>query len=347
MYQPKLLSRDEFREAVFKRDDHKCVVCSSAAKDAHHIIERRLWEDGGYYVENGASVCEPCHYKCEQTLISCEELRERCGTKQIVLPEHFYDDNDFTYDKWGNIVRPNGTRLKGELFFDESVQKVLEPVLHLFSEYVKYPRTWHLPWSENVKKDDRRLRSTSAFEGEEVVVTLKQDGENTTMYPNYMHARSITAHAHPSRSWVKFVHAQIQADIPEGYRVCGENLYAKHSIHYQNLTSYFQIFSIWDDRNICLSWDDTVEWSQLLGIETVPVLYRGIWDSQAVKAVHKPTFKGDTTEGYVVRLARSFTYGEFRKAMAKFVRKDHVGTHGHWMRSQVIPNKIGGSNAHS
>ena len=53
-----LLSRAEFRDSVFKRDKNKCVFCDKAAIDAHHIIERKLWNDGGYYLNNGASVCE-------------------------------------------------------------------------------------------------------------------------------------------------------------------------------------------------------------------------------------------------------------------------------------------------
>ena len=53
-----LLSRDEFREGVFERDGHKCVVCKEQGKDAHHILERRLFNDGGYYLDNGATLCE-------------------------------------------------------------------------------------------------------------------------------------------------------------------------------------------------------------------------------------------------------------------------------------------------
>jgi len=30
--------RDIFRESVFERDNHKCVVCGEPALDAHHII---------------------------------------------------------------------------------------------------------------------------------------------------------------------------------------------------------------------------------------------------------------------------------------------------------------------
>lgn len=42
----KLLTRDEFRNGVFKRDDYKCCICNCPAKDAHHIIERRLLQMG-------------------------------------------------------------------------------------------------------------------------------------------------------------------------------------------------------------------------------------------------------------------------------------------------------------
>src|SRR6185436_15772585 len=151
-----LLTREQFREAVFKRDNYKCVLCHADADDAHHIMERRLFtaktEFGGYFLDNGASVCESCHLQCEQTFISPKELREIIGIKKVVLPQHLYDDE--VYDKWGNIIQPNGYRLKGELFYDTSVQKVLKPVLHFFASFIKYPRTHHLPWSLGYHDDD-------------------------------------------------------------------------------------------------------------------------------------------------------------------------------------------------
>jgi hypothetical protein len=82
-------------------------------------------------------------------------------------------------------------RLRGELFDDESVQKILSPVLHLFLDYVKYPRTYHLPWSPGMTKDDRQIKSIDVFEGKDIVVTLKMDGENTNWYKDYCHARSL------------------------------------------------------------------------------------------------------------------------------------------------------------
>jgi hypothetical protein len=325
----KLLARDEFREAVWARDHDTCVCCPLPAVDAHHILERRLWPDGGYYLGNGASLCAVHHLEAEQTVISCESLRRECGIGPILLPPHL--DPDESYDKWGNAILPNGQRLRGELFDDESVQKILAPVLHLFTNRVKYPRTFHLPWSGKISADDRVVDDADAlFSGRQVVVTAKMDGENTTLYRDGMHARSIDGRHRPEQEFVRAMHGAIAHDIPENWRVCGENLYAKHAIHYQHLASYFQVFSIWNDKNTCLSWDETVEWAALLGLQTVPVLYRGEWSNQVMQtcAMLRTFEHGDLIEGHVVRLADGFRYRDFRKSTAKYVRPDHVAAHG-------------------
>ena len=334
-----LLTRDQFREEVFKRDRYQCVICKSWAQDAHHILERRLFDDGGYHLDNGASVCGQHHLEAEQTTLSCDEIRRQVGITQAVLPPHLYRDTQ--YDKWGNIIQEDGTRIPGELFYDESVQKILNQggVLGLFQKYFKYPRTYHLPWSPGITDDDRALKDTSCFEGNEVVATLKMDGENTTMYPAYLHARSIHPNPHPSRDWVKNLHSKVCRDIPEGYRLCGENLYAKHSIAYQNLDSYFYLFSIWD-KDHCLSWDSTQEWAELLGIPMVPVLYRGPWDEKKIRSLYSTHYQGNECEGYVVRVHHCFASRDFRKSVAKYVRKSHVQTHGHWMWSQLVLNEL-------
>lgn len=250
------MTRDDFRNAVFDRDNHSCVICGSTAKDAHHILERRLFSDGGYYLNNGASLCEEHHIEAEMTKLSCNDIRKAAGITEIVIPPHFYEDVE--YDKWGNQILRNGTRIKGELFDDISVQKILSNVLGEFSDYVKYPRTYHLPWSPGMNRDDRMMDNVSIFEGQEVMICEKLDGENTSMYFDRIHARSLETENHPSRNWVKNLWAQKGYNIPEGWRVCGENMYAKHAIHYTKengnaLKTYFYMFSIWDDRNVCLS----------------------------------------------------------------------------------------------
>jgi hypothetical protein len=338
----KLLTRDEFRTAVFLRDDHKCVICKADAVDAHHIVERRLFPDGGYYLENGASVCATCHLRCEMTELSVEEVREAAGIRKIILPPEYYPDQPI--DKWGNPILPDGRRMRGELFEDESVQKVLSMGLGglgLFTKYVKYPRTWHLPWSPGATDDDRVLKDTANFRGRTVVVTEKMDGENTTMYSDYIHARSVDGRSHPSRDWVKNFHGQIAYNIPDGWRICGENLFAKHSIGYDKLPSFFMGFSVWNDRNVCLSWDETLEYMELMGIKPVPVLYRGLYNGDEIRALYDEKKDWEKREGYVIRLADSFPYSSFDQSVAKYVRSEHVRTTKHWMHGQPVePNYL-------
>ena len=99
----KLLSRQEFKEAVFKRDKDKCVLCGSPAVDAHHIIDRKVWPDGGYYIDNGASVCADCHWKCERSEILPDKIRSTIGLSTVLPPGL---DTSKSYDKWGKEVVP-------------------------------------------------------------------------------------------------------------------------------------------------------------------------------------------------------------------------------------------------
>lgn len=331
----KLLTREDFRDAVFKRDEGLCVICEAPAMDAHHIMERRLFPDGGYYLNNGAAVCDGCHFLCEYTVISVEEVRAACDITSPVIPPHLYADQ--SYDKWGNPILENGKRLKGEMFDDPGVQKCLAAgkMHHLFDKHIKYPRTYHLPWSESITDDDRVMESPLfCFEDKEVIVTEKMDGECSTLYSDYMHARTINNTYHESRDWLKQFWSTIKHDIPEDFRICGENLYAKHSIQYNNLDSYFYGFSIWNGKNECLSWIETMEWFILLGIHPVPVLYRGVYNEKRIREC----FRDDgQMEGYVVRLADSFHYKEFKESVAKFVRKNHVQPSAfHWRTRRMV-----------
>ena len=118
-----------------------------------------------------------------------------------------------------------------------------------------------------------------------------------------------------------------------GWRVCGENLYAKHSIAYSDLPSYFLTFSIWNGMT-CLSWDDTVEWCGMIGLHHVPVLYDGIYDEAKIKNLEHQG------EGYTIRLAYSFSYASFRSSLVKYVRPNHVTTDVHWLQAEVVRNGV-------
>lgn len=205
--------------------------------------------------------------------------------------------------------------------------------------HTKYPRTLHLPWSMGVTSDDKIVPSVAHFRGRQVIVTEKMDGENTTMYRNHIHARSLDSKGGEDRAWVKQFWGSIRNEIPEGWRICGENLWACHSVQYTELESYFYGFSIWDSHNIALPWSDTLEYFSMLGIKPVPVLWGGKWNELAIRSLCD-TLNPDQTEGYVVRLADSFHYDDFGMSVAKFVRANHVRANKHWRSQQFVANGL-------
>jgi hypothetical protein len=306
-----LLTRDEFRTSVYERDKHTCINCKvkNVKLDAHHILDRKLFDDGGYYLDNGVSLCEPCHILAETMRLTCGELREKAGITEIILPPQLSPGR--TYDKWGKPIE----------------------------ERQKYPRTYHLPSSPGLQNDDRLLETTDVWLGKEVVITEKMDGENTSIYSDYLHPRSTEYSYHPSRTFVKSIQGTIGHMIPEGWRVCGENVTAVHSIEYDTLESYFYMFSIWDDKNFCLSWDETEMWAEELGIPLVPILYRGEWQGDdTISQLHIDVKR---QEGYVVRPTDSFHYDDFLRLVGKWVRKDHVAVNAeHWRTAPVKYNRL-------
>jgi hypothetical protein len=202
---------------------------------------------------------------------------------------------------------------------------------------VKYPRTPHFDWSEGATNDDKIISDLSNFIGQVVIVSEKLDGENSTLMKESTYARSLDSVDHPSRHWLKGLWSNIRHEIPLDWRICGENVFAKHSIQYNNLDSYFYVFSIWNENNVCLSVDETLDWCNLLNLKFVPILYRGVFDIDLIKSIK---IDENIQEGYVVRLTKEFHYDDFNKSCAKYVRKNHVQTNEHWMYSKIITNKL-------
>lgn len=115
-----LLTREEFKRQVFGRTSGKCCVpgCECAAVDAHHIMDRKLWSDGGYYLTNGAALCSKHHLDAEQGRITPAECLKYMGIEigwvdvPDKLREQYSDIEDFDsfyrtlmkdglIDKWG------------------------------------------------------------------------------------------------------------------------------------------------------------------------------------------------------------------------------------------------------
>lgn len=245
---------------------------------------------------------------------------------------------------------------------------------------VKYPRTYHFFNSPNLQNDDRKLEtydgfyhnpttktecpncqggrilmfggcnecygaryvSTGPTNPREVIATIKMDGENTTMYSDHIHARSLDSAHHESRTLVKQIHGQLRNLIPSDLRVCGENMQACHSIYYTGLPAYFIIFNIWQG-DTCLSYEETMMWVDEFrhnGIQCayVPIFYRGPFNIDWITDSYFRNCPGH--EGFVVRDIDSFSRLDFSTHCGKFVRKGHVQTSEHWLNERMLPNKL-------
>lgn len=182
-----------------------------------------------------------------------------------------------------------------------------------------------------MSEDDFQINHYELFENHEIVVTEKLDGENTSLYPDgYIHARSINGNSHPSQDWVKKFWAERAYLLPETYRICGENVYARHSIPYNNLTTFFYGFSVWE-ADECLDWDTSLMVIEELGIQPVRTFYRGQFQDETIlDLIAMARRNRETIEGFVIRKTGNFRIKDFQKSVAKYVRKDHVQTDKHW-----------------
>ena len=178
-----LLTRDGFRTGVFARDGHRCVLCRGTARlDAHHVLNRNLWADGGYRLDNGVSLCPQHHLAAEHTVLGVEELRAAAGIRDATL----HDDGvaGQRYDTWGNPIFPDGHRRRGELFFTDGAQAALRQggVLPLFQPGLLLPPVRNLSWNPN--GTDQRIVSPQAFQGHEVVVFAHAGAPVPILHPD-------------------------------------------------------------------------------------------------------------------------------------------------------------------
>jgi len=196
---------------------------------------------------------------------------------------------------------------------------------------MKYPRIPHFPWSKGYTVDDERLVNIDALTGKHLIYTEKLDGENTVVSSERVHARSEDGYGQPWQTYMLREAAAFQYDIPDGMFVCGENMYAVHSIEYEELTHYFYVFNI-VFNGVVLSWDDTCSWADVLGVPTVPVIDVGVVTELPIP---KESEFGTTCEGYVARNADAFGVSDpyFKENIAKNVRKGHVQTDEHWTKN--------------
>lgn len=252
-----LLTRDAFRDRVFARDRHRCVVCGAPAKDAHHLIERRLFPDGGYYLDNGVSLCSPHHRDAEATTRSCEALRAAAGIAHVILPPHLHRDR--RYDKWGNPVRPDDTRLRGELYFEEPVQKALAPLLHRFLPRSEEPRIPALPWAAHAATADL-VADPAAFTAIDRITHADPAGQALVLDATGLYEET----GDPARSPPPAIQ-----DLPSQL---ADLLPIEGRLVVTRTADTLLVTAAWDGRHTCLSWEDTAALADLAGLPLAATL---------------------------------------------------------------------------
>lgn len=202
----------------------------------------------------------------------------------------------------------------------------------------KYGRTYHLPMSPGATSDDKIMLTIDSLSSDDIVITEKMDGENTTIHRTGSHARSPDSRYHPSRDWLKAFAAGVSPQLGDEERIVGENLYARHSVGYDALPSFFLGFA-WIVGTEVQPWDMTLLRFEELGITPVPLLYRGPFRPRLLEEL-AASLDLTCQEGFVVRISAAFEEKEMPRVMGKYVRAGHVQTKQHWMTAELVPNRL-------
>lgn len=214
-------------------------------------------------------------------------------------------------------------------------------------KWIKYPLTMYFSFSPSIdNKDKKNIFDINNFVGKNIVFTVKMDGSNLTMTKDHVGARNGWDAQHESFDMAKAEHAKIKHMIPENIQLFGEWLYAKHSIKYNNLANYFQIFSAFDmEGRKFLSWMETEAIARNVGFPTVPWIVTYLYLENECDLAETIEQQGNSAigsgeEGLVVRLMDSFSVDDFSNSVAKYVRKGHVQTDEHWSHKAVERNQL-------
>lgn len=376
------MSRQTFREQCVDRDGGECLVpwCSEEVTtepdgpgEIHHIIERELWDTGGYIPENGACVCNEHHRMAEQNEIPPQAFWKWSGITIPAMP------NECNTDGYGAYTWPVEDRDNTDpIAFNKWGERFDTPPNANLREYHKYPSTRHLLplyWQsergtaeQRTGRDDTGHTDVESFLDIPLVATVKLDGSNAMLVKDSeepVRARNGRDANHESFDYLKqeYWDRNVYDKLPSHLQVFGENMYAKHSIHYgcegccdernqgPALDDVFYVFGVYDTRyDLWLSWPETEQVAVDIGFPVAPIRRRTHEDtnipfSDERKFTMHHVDLGEWVvdnghEGIIVRTKYPFHYGQFERKLGKYVRPNHVQTDEHWSHQPTTRNKI-------
>lgn len=205
----------------------------------------------------------------------------------------------------------------------------------------KYPRTFHWPTSPGVQSDDKVHKNIAELLGCEITITEKLDGSNVTLARGKVFGRSTSSPSqHAWHGMVRKHHAWKTYDLSPTLKICGEDLYAIHSIEYGPIpeAETFYIFNV-NDNGYWLGYDARVALSEKLSIPMAPLWFRGVFHTEKelskwlAENIKVGSTLGGPMEGFVIQTVDGFYDSKFSTNVAKYVRAGHVQTDQHWSRN--------------
>lgn len=389
------MNREDFREQVCERDGYECIVpwCPSDVTpdpegpgEQHHILDKELWPGDGYRPKNGVNVCNYHHRMAERNEIPPQSFwrwivdNEGLEGTYVPMPEGVYRGgpdqsagetvgvwtgpetaSQFAVNKWG---KPFETPPHGHLRMYPKYQSTR----HLLPLYWQSERGTA---EQRTGRDDTGLTSVESLLDIPLVTTIKMDGSNTMLVADTedpVRARNGRDAEHQSFDQLKQAYwdRNVYENLPDHLQVFGENMYAKHSIHYgcpgigcgcaeRNqgpvVDDLFLVFGVYDTRfDLWLSWFETEAVADQIGFETVPTMHghdrneSQQFDDGQKFVVNYTDIAEDVVdhghEGIIVRSMYPFHYGQFGEKLGKYVRPNHVQTDEHWSYQDTVENQI-------
>lgn len=235
-------------------------------------------------------------------------------------------------------------------------------------DFTKYPRTPHLFGSKGTD-DDKHLgeeESLLLLADESLIVEEKIDGTNVGIHFSdsgemFLQCRGhlITEGMHPQydlfKQWAAVKRHRLEARLQNRFILFGEWAYARHSIHYRQLTHYFLEFDIYDkQQEAFLDLERRLALLDETGIKTVPVIHAGCVSRDRLANLIGPSrfdshfenpFTGrsdNLMEGLYLRTeADGVVTGRAKLVRPEFVEKIKQSTH--WQHQQMVPNLLADS----
>jgi hypothetical protein len=232
-------------------------------------------------------------------------------------------------------------------------------------DFTKYPRTPHLFGSKGTD-DDKHLgeeESQCFVADESLVVEEKIDGTNVGIHFSnsgevvlQCRGHLITEGMHPQydlfKQWAAVKRHVLEVHLQNRFILFGEWVYARHSIHYRQLSHYFFEFDIYDkEQGVFLDLQRRLLLLEGTGIQTVPVVHTGTVNRDDLKDLIGPSRFDSHFENPITKRPDNLMEGLYLRTetegvvtgRAKFVRPEFVQKikqSTHWQHQQMVPNLL-------